>query len=567
MLTLIGLGFYEWRRTKIQHWLIQYGVVSGSDNQKEYRAVNKQFSDAVRKLKQHLPYLIVLFLIVLAISLPVFQFKLMSGHDTREYLPRQIEFYEGLRHGILFPRWAANLSAGYGQPFFNFNPPAFYYIAAFWKLFGCSFVGSQNLAIFTIILFSALGMCLLGVAIFGKKAGLVIAAAYICAPYFLVVLYVRHALADFTAFAWLPFAFLGLYRFAREGKTRYLAVGVIAIGLLTISSNPIALITVPFIILFLTWNAWTQKSWRVFLRGLTCLGIGIGLGAFFWLPALGEMQFVHLERLREGYLSYSNHFVFPVQLIHSPWGYGLSLPGMPDGMSFEIGPMHLLLALFSLMLLAAISKLDKAAAFWVKFALVGLGLALFFTSSLSAFVWKYLQLLQVIEFPWRILTMAVFASALLFGAPFVFRGFFGEKRVNWGGAVLLSLLLIYALPKAEPEQYFDVSDAEYTPEAISQFNLSVTTAREYETVWMQTSPQAPAEALFTIRDGEAQILSARITPNELFAQVNVQTPIKLQANLAYFPGWKLFVDGEETPSSILSPYCLIGCELSLYARQ
>ena len=54
----------------------------------------------------------------------LFQLKLMSGHDTFEYLPRAVEFHRNLEAGVWLPRWAPDLGGGYGYPFFVFQPPA-----------------------------------------------------------------------------------------------------------------------------------------------------------------------------------------------------------------------------------------------------------------------------------------------------------------------------------------------------------------------------------------------------------------------------------------------------------
>ena len=146
----------------------------------------------------------------------------MSGHDSLEYLPRTVEFYTGLQGGQWFPRWAPDLSAGYGQPFFSFNPPLHYYASALFHFLGFSFVSAQNLA-------SAASCwpwrrwactCFAGTLIAGRRGGLVAATAYLTAPYLLVALFVRHALADFTAFAFLPWALWGVAQFAsgRDGR-------------------------------------------------------------------------------------------------------------------------------------------------------------------------------------------------------------------------------------------------------------------------------------------------------------------------------------------------------------
>ena len=85
------------------------------------------------------------------------------------------------------------------------------------------------------------------------------------------------------------------------------------------------------------------------MQGHSSLG-GFGLSAYFWAPALWERSSVQMESLREGAFSYSVHFVYPMQLLYSPWGYGVSVAGPGDGMSFMLGPVHLVLAAASLIL-------------------------------------------------------------------------------------------------------------------------------------------------------------------------------------------------------------------------
>ena len=83
--------------------------------------------EAANEIKQclgpHLPYLAVLGLATLLAGIPLFQFKLMVGHDFLAYLPRSFEFYQGLNAGQVFPRWAADFAYGYVEPTFNFSPP------------------------------------------------------------------------------------------------------------------------------------------------------------------------------------------------------------------------------------------------------------------------------------------------------------------------------------------------------------------------------------------------------------------------------------------------------------
>src|SRR5581483_8653977 len=105
--------------------------------------------------------------------------------------------------GQLFPRWAPDLNNGRGEPFFSFNAPLIYYATALFHSLGFSFVAAEDIACFALLLLAGLGMYLLTSTVFGPRGGFVASVAYLFAPYLQVTLYVRHALADFSAFAFI----------------------------------------------------------------------------------------------------------------------------------------------------------------------------------------------------------------------------------------------------------------------------------------------------------------------------------------------------------------------------
>ena len=111
----------------------------------------------------------VLLIAVLA-GRPLFQAKLLSGHDALAYLPRHVEFYENLAAGQLIPRWAPDLASGYGEPTFNFNPPVIYYVPALFHAAGMGFAAPENMGCFVLLLLSGLGMYLLAGEFFGPGA-------------------------------------------------------------------------------------------------------------------------------------------------------------------------------------------------------------------------------------------------------------------------------------------------------------------------------------------------------------------------------------------------------------
>lgn len=290
--------------------------------------------------------------------------------------------------------------------------------------------------------------------------------------------------------------------------------------------------------------------------------LGITLAAFFWLPALVEMKFTKLHLLKEGYLNYANHFVYPGQLLYSPWGYGLSIEGPQDGMSFSIGLVHLLVAISAIILINRIYKQSQKGFFIISFSLITLLVAVFAASTPSEFLWERISLLQNLEFPWRILSLVSISTALLFGFPFLLVPKTEKRNSKWVAIALISTLFFTNFPKAKPESTMNVKDNDFSAQKIAEERLAVTTAREYQPIWVEGLPQKSPVTDISLIEGEAHTFTSRVTPTLIIGQINVNQEARFQANVNYFPGWTLMVDGEKQEINISYPEGLIEFELS-----
>ena len=562
----------EWQRGKLR-----VRFARRDDSRREsgrFTRVVSQLTSTLTRLA-YSPLLLVLLFALLA-GLPTLQLKQTAGHDAFEYLPRTAEFFRGLAEGQLLPRWAPDLSSGYGQPFFLFNPPLIYYVTSAFHGLGYPIVASLNLAALALLAVAGIGMTLYARDLFGEAGGLAAGVAYVFAPFLLVNLYVRQALADYTAMAFIPWALWGLYRWVgREpggeprGEARYLAVAAAATALILLSSNPVSLIAVPVLALYALFLTWQARSWSALGRGVWAVGLGVALAAFFWLPALAERDWVQTGRLLSGYLNYGNHFVYLHQLIYSPWGYGLSLPGPQDGMSFGLGPVHLVLLAASLLLAWKLrARLRRAGASWAHFwFFVGLlGLTVFLVTDNAIWLWDGLPLLQYLEFPWRILVLAAVATAFIAG--FLFSAVRLPRQRRQLLVVVLGALLLTGMGHAKPEGYYNTTDAEYNPETIAAVGIEVTTAREYEPIWATARPDAPAPAdRLLLTGGQVRVLKSRVTGHRYEWLIEADGPAQLQAATYYYPGWRLTIDGQARPLTIQNPYGLMDFTLEAGLHQ
>lgn len=480
------------------------------------------------------------------VCVPLLTNDLPSGHDAYSYHPRLIEFHENISHGVLLPRWAPDLEFGAGQPLFLFTPPLLFYIAELWRLMGAASVTALNLAAICVILASAFGMFKLADFYFGRKAGWLSAAAYTYAPYYHVDLYVRHALAEFAAFAFYPFILYFFGRYAKKPDPKFLFFAAASYAGLVVTHNQSALLFSPLLLAFLVFLSWQGRSMRLFFRLALGLVSGLVLSAFVWLPALVEMKFVSIDRSVQDYLSYRNHFVFLPQFFSSAWGYGLSVIGPSDQMSFSFGLGHLVIAIAAAVLAWKLSSGELRV--WVIFWTTTLGILVVLMLPVSAPVWGILPLLNQVQFPWRLLGPASLSIAILAA---VFGGAI-DRNVRRSGCFFVAGLAILILPNLthiRPERYFQIDSKEWTPQFIAQSGFETTTSYEFEPRWVKQREGYWREE-FRLVSGEAMVSDIVRSPTLWRANVSGHTESVLQARLLYFPSWAVSVDGQETTPEV-----------------
>lgn len=464
--------------------------------------------------------------------------RLPLGHDATEYLPRVVEFHQNISNGILLPRWAPDLSHGAGQPLFLFNPPMFYYLAEFWHLLGFDFVVAMNLACIAIVVATAVGSFLLGRLHFGDAGGWIASAACLYAPYFAVDLYVRTAWAEFAAFPFFVFSLYAFGAYVKERRRAHLLLGASAFAGVLISHNAAALLFAPLLAVFICVGAWTARSWKVLAYQSGALALALALAAFVWIPSLLMQKFVQVAKLIHE-SNYTDHFVYLHQFFDSAWGYGVSVPGDQDGMSFDLGSGHMALMLIAI---AGAIRFRRAIVVpWVGlFAGAALVLCWMMTAN-AGWIWADVPMLQIVSFPWRWLGPVAVAIAACAAAVAVFPAFVGR----WKWEVLAGAMLLLILPNTghlHPKDVQDVDLRFWSPEEIATRGVEVTSFDEYRPVWMRTLPLFnPRRA--RVVSGDAEIHETGRSPLSWSGRVDAVTPAIVEMSTAYFPGWSVRVDG------------------------
>lgn len=514
---------------------------------------------------------LVILLTVFAL-LPLFHSGFYPMHDD-EQIARLFDLNKALVAGNIPPRIAPNLGFGYGYPFFNFYPSFAYYVGEVFHLIGFGYIVSTKLMIVTGFILAALFMYLFSKEFFGKVGGVVASVAFTYSSYHAIDVYVRGAYAEFFAFVFIPLIFWAVFKTAKNLRFRYVIYGALGTTALILSHQLIALMSSPFIAVWLIYLfIKTSNKSKFTLYILLLFALGFCLSAYFWLPAYLEKDFTLVNILTTELANYSIHFVCVHQLWDSPWGYGGSIPGCYDGISFEIGKVQLLgsLVAFILALVFYAQKKYREKAQIVLIFAALLSLSAFMMIKFSKPIWDAISLLWYIQFPWRFLLISTFLCAFLCGSIL---GFIKNDKFKLGvGGMLVLLLIISTVGRFTPNRYFNAVDSDYTNTKKIRWDTS-SLSYEYVPTGIAIKKSKIGTTLININENEiatsaSKLISGQMNihtlanlPQHKKFQVDVAIPGVFQINTYAFPGWTVFVNGEQVSYSSFNKFKLIRISL------
>ena len=382
-------------------------------------------------------------LLILPALAPLMQKGYLSMHDDMQSI-RQMKMDQCLAD-FQFPcRWSLDLGYGYGYPLFNYYPPLPYLIGQPFRWLGFQYIDVVKIVGVLGFITAAASMYFLSREFWGRLGGLVAAAFYTYAPYHSVDFYVRGAMNEFWALALFPAIFYFSYKLIREGA-KYIPLVAISVAGLMLSHNPILMIFAPVLVLWCLFWMFKFRSIRL-IRSIRNLFISatwaLGLAAFFTLPVLLETKFVSVWTLTAGYFNYLAHFLDLNQIfLRINWGYGESVYGRGDTMSFALGYLHWIIPAAIVILMPFSQKLRKH---WqlILFSIFYFLLSLFMSHFKATPIWQAFPPLEFLQFPWRFLTISIFAASFLSGAIVLIlpKNSLPAKALAAAGLALLLLL-------------------------------------------------------------------------------------------------------------------------------
>ena len=362
----------------------------------------------------------VLVLVTLGVGLPLLLGRVLAGHDVVVYLINAQQTAANLRAGEIFPAWGGDFTAGYGSPVLLFFPPLTSYVDALPALLGIPII--SGLGVLALVAHLVSGLAVLGwLRSLGlRHAALPAAIVYAVAPYRLIDMYQRTALAEHWAFIWPP---LILWVAGSRRPRPILQVPLLGllVAALLLSNLPLAVL---FGIGLAVWFLVSERLGDRRLRVAAGATLGFALASFALVPQV----------LASLYLAVDLHYGAAAGSLRPSANTLFS--SLANDRGFNTTVSIALLATSALALVAFFLLPSSARRLpGTRLLILGaLGCVLAATAPAGP-LWDVLPVLSRLQFPWRVAAPLTLVAAALVGRL--------EGRRAW----LLALVgVIAALP-------------------------------------------------------------------------------------------------------------------------
>lgn len=579
--------------------------------------------------------------LLLALVLPLFAVLPLLTHtglpntaDGPAHLMRQVELNQAWQQGHFYPRWGTDLALGHGMPIFSYAPPILYQLTQLFHLTGLPLDESMKGVLVLDFLLYSVGMFLFARRIYGPAPALVAAAVYVYAPYRLREAYIQGNYGQFTGLAFYPLILWGFHGLITDGRLRYWVAASAALAGLLFSHNISFMVFVPLLGVYpvfllgrkrvsesasqrvsesvslrrkwrppsnpLRWGEGQVTSSRPFLRTLAAGLLGLGLAAVFWLPAFGERHDIKLEGITQTFFDFRENFISLPELLSPP--YRLDLTAINPYFPLSLGLPQLIGAGLAVVgvVFVVVSRVKKSTNQRVSgsaspahapqathhilcfshtlFFLAAFFVYAFLTLPVSQFLWESVPLLELAEFPWRMLGPAIFCAGVLAGAAFWMMSY-AVRASKYASRItpillLISIFTIIALnaPYLYPSQFISwgtPAPADAFAYEVQSGAIGTTSTGEFLPRWAQQHPD-PDTLWPDYRAGRAPqkidpaSLPTGATVETLSHQAEsdswrINTPDAFEATIRtlYWPGWQLYLDGRPIDFTITHPTGLI----------
>jgi hypothetical protein len=504
----------------------------------------------------------VLLLVVVGIAvLPLAWRGPSCGQDFDFHLQSWMEVVAHWRAGVPYPHWAASANFGAGEPRFVFYPPLSWMLGG---LLGVLLPWTWAGFAYTALALLGAGLSFRAMAAewMSDEAASLAACIYVVNPYMLFVAYERAAQAELLAAVWIPL--LVLYGLRKTGSAIPLAL---VVATLWLTNAPGAVMGTYFLALLVAVAAIEERRWRLVGRAAAGTALGLGVAAFWLVPALYEKRWVEIWRAIGPLMRVEDSFLF---------GF-VNLAQVPAEERFDVRYHNHVLGMVSWVGVALLAATAVAAALTWRKKRSGLWWPLVTMAAVIALLqfrwsdiaWRVAPELRYLQFPWRCLLVLGLALAGLVGlAAGRIDGSLKARRVRHLTVIVLACGMaalaatVFWQPcdeednvRAQVATFYDSGFAgtdEYTPRGAENDDIQpgLPPVRVLRTADGDEGPLNPDQDTWTptpANEVPATVRTETWGGEQRAAVVTSPQPGYAVLRLMDYPAWRVTVNGEPMP--------------------
>jgi len=362
----------------------------------------------------------ILLLAAAVATAPLRLYNFSCGHDFDFHLVSWLDALRSWKLGMLDPHWTASPNYGAGEPRFIFYPPLTWILGA---ALGTVFDWMAVPYILTFLLLAATGFATRALArqVMGDGPATLAGCFALFSGYALFTVYERSAYAELSGGFWIPVLLLFILREGQRGRLddislfkRTFAGSAIPLTVVVagcwLSNAPVGVMASYLLAAVALAVAILSRSLIPVLRAIVGATLGLGLAAFYLVPAAWEQRWVAIRQATDDPgLLIENSFLFGRHRIQGLEQHNLELWKVS-----AVGVAMIGVALIGVLICRRRRRLPGDRSWWVPLALIPVAVLLL-QLPLSLFVWNLLPKLRFLQFPWRWLLvveapMAIFVA-------------------------------------------------------------------------------------------------------------------------------------------------------------
>lgn len=489
--------------------------------------------------KKRINLFCLLMLISILPVLSIFRTGTYESGDFNIHIYRIMSFFDSLREGNLIPSWAGQLNANYGYPLFIFNYTLPYYIVSFFHFIGLSFIASLKIFLASTYVLSGIFMYLFAKRLFKNKfAAFTASIFYLFTPYHVIDLSFKIGVGELLTFTFIPLIFLSLHELFIKQRTYYFAFGILSSSWLIMSNALIAFFVGGLIlayVLFLTLNKAVNIKYLLLSASLVTLALISSL--FVLIPPFLFNDVLGIKNTPL-IIGYSPTLI---DLLYSPWRGGFLFQGHYGEISNLIGytQIFIILIVFYLIISRKVSEEYRGN---VLFWFIAIIFIIFLIIPSSRFLWEYFSFAKAAG-AHRLLLLLTFCISILSGYMVII--FEKNKLFIWIIILITigSTILNWGHRRVIPEINDSVLRSNLwksTSEGEGHYYANTKWA-DVKNPWFSNLPKDRIEIITGV--GKAKDVIRTSTVHTYL--MRAQSPLQIQENTLYFPGWKGFIDGKE----------------------